>query len=226
MRRFIPALLVVVSTVLAGAFPARSAELIMFEQAGCVWCAKWNQEIAPAYAKSEEGSIAPLRRVDIHEPLPDDLAGIRVERFTPTFVLVEDGEEIGRMRDNLRKVLSRGRFEPEEMGRVETELHSGLVLRCAKEQMRKVLVRCQLPIISTFDTVERNMTTRNLGSGLREAVEDHETVLNHLLEGDADGAANALEHHLHRAFELCGPHFRNLRALPAEKLPPYMVRET
>lgn len=76
----------------------RAAELVMFEQAGCVWCARWNKEIGPAYSKSDEGKRAPLRRIDIHEPLPDDLATIRVERFTPTFVLVDDGREIGRMR--------------------------------------------------------------------------------------------------------------------------------
>ena len=75
-----------------------ATELVMFEQAGCVWCLRWDREIAPAYANTAEGRIAPLRRVDIHKPLPDDLAGIRVERFTPSFVLVEDGREIGRIR--------------------------------------------------------------------------------------------------------------------------------
>ncbi|MAS06212.1 MAG: transcriptional regulator [Ahrensia sp.] len=98
MRRFIPPILALAVSVLAGIAPLRAAELIMFEQAGCVWCAKWNAEIAPAYAKSAEGKIAPLRRVDIHAPLPEDLSGIRIERFTPTFVLVDNGEEIGRMR--------------------------------------------------------------------------------------------------------------------------------
>lgn len=77
---------------------ARAAELVMFEQAGCAWCIRWNKEIGAAYPNTPEGRIAPLRRVDIHEPMPDDLANIRVERFTPTFVLVENGEEIGRMR--------------------------------------------------------------------------------------------------------------------------------
>ena len=42
--------------------------------------------------------LAPLRRVDIHAPWPDDLAAIRPEHFTPTFVLVENGREIDRLR--------------------------------------------------------------------------------------------------------------------------------
>ena len=80
------------------ALPARAAELVMMEQPGCVWCARFNAEIAPAYAKTEEGRRAPLRRVDITKPWPDDLKDIQKERFTPTFVLIEDGREIGRIR--------------------------------------------------------------------------------------------------------------------------------
>ena len=83
---------------LASALPAASAELVMFVQQGCVWCARWDSEIAPAYPNTDQGRLAPLRRVDIDAPLPPDLEGIAVERFTPTFVLVEDGAEIARMR--------------------------------------------------------------------------------------------------------------------------------
>ncbi|WP_252927854.1 transcriptional regulator [Aliihoeflea sp. 40Bstr573] len=78
--------------------PLRAAELLMLEQPGCVWCAQFNAEIAPAWPKTDEGKRAPLRRVDITEPWPEDLAGVQKERFTPTFVLVEDGKEIARLR--------------------------------------------------------------------------------------------------------------------------------
>ena len=77
---------------------ARAAELIMFEQKGCVWCEKFDREIAPAYAKTPEGTRAPLRRLDIGKPLPADLAFVRRERFTPVFVLVDRGREFGRIR--------------------------------------------------------------------------------------------------------------------------------
>src|SRR5947209_8138015 len=80
------------------AAPARGAELIMFEQRGCVWCEKFDREIAPAYAKTPEGSRAPLRRIDIGRPLPADLAFVQRERFTPVFVLVDQGREFGRIR--------------------------------------------------------------------------------------------------------------------------------
>lgn len=87
-----------VALILSFGQVVHAAELIMFEQAGCHWCAQWNTEIGPTYPKTAEGKLAPLRRVDIHAPIPDDLKNITVERFTPTFVLVENGTEIGRIR--------------------------------------------------------------------------------------------------------------------------------
>lgn len=75
-----------------------SAELIMMEQDACPWCERWHEEIGVIYNKTKEGKIAPLRVVNIHGDWPEDLADIRVERFTPTFVLIENGKEIDRLR--------------------------------------------------------------------------------------------------------------------------------
>ena len=80
------------------AVPARAAELVMLEEVGCPWCEEWNRVIGPIYPKTSEGRRAPLRRVDIHDPLPDDLAWMTTGNYTPTFVLVDDGREIGRIR--------------------------------------------------------------------------------------------------------------------------------
>jgi thioredoxin-related protein len=77
---------------------ARAAELVMFEQAGCAWCEAFDREITPIYGKTEEGRRAPLRRVDIAQNLPPDLAFLDVERLAPLFVLVDHGREIGRIR--------------------------------------------------------------------------------------------------------------------------------
>jgi len=76
----------------------RAAALIMFEQAGCAWCEAFNREIAPIYDKTAEGQRAPLRRVDIDQPVPQDLAFIAMERLAPLFVLIDKGHEIGRIR--------------------------------------------------------------------------------------------------------------------------------
>jgi thioredoxin-related protein len=77
---------------------SHAAELVMFERAGCVWCARFDAEIAPIYGKTEESQAAPLRRVDLNSPRPADLTGIDPGAFTPTFVVVKEGREIGRIR--------------------------------------------------------------------------------------------------------------------------------
>lgn len=77
---------------------AQSAELIMLEQDHCNWCEQWHEQIGPIYPKTETGKRAPLRQVDIHEPMPADIAHLKSSRFTPTFVLVDNGVEIDRIR--------------------------------------------------------------------------------------------------------------------------------
>lgn len=74
-----------------------AVELVMVEQAGCVWCARWNDEVAPIYPHSAEGQAAPLRRIDKHQPVPDDLVLGASLIFTPTFILTVDGREVGRI---------------------------------------------------------------------------------------------------------------------------------
>lgn len=97
MNRIIVLLALAVGLVLP-ATASRAAELVMFERPGCAWCARFNAEIAPIYAKTGESRAAPLRRVDLSGPLPADLAGIDPGPFTPTFVVVQEGREIGRIR--------------------------------------------------------------------------------------------------------------------------------
>ncbi len=78
------------------ALAASAAELVMVEQRGCAWCARWNEEIAPAYPNTREGHFAPLRRVDLRE-MPEDLTLDRRVTYTPTFLVVEDGQELARL---------------------------------------------------------------------------------------------------------------------------------
>ena len=78
--------------------PASAAELLVLERMGCAWCERFNAEIAPIYPKTQQAEIAPLRAVDVDRQWPEDLAGIAPDRFTPTFVLVDEGREIGRIR--------------------------------------------------------------------------------------------------------------------------------
>lgn len=74
-----------------------AAELIMVEEPGCPWCARWNAEIGPIYPKTAESKVAPLRRIDISVREPGDFTYARRVVFTPTFVLVDQGQELARI---------------------------------------------------------------------------------------------------------------------------------
>ncbi|MBS0232248.1 MAG: thioredoxin family protein [Proteobacteria bacterium] len=73
-----------------------ATELLMFEQKGCTWCALWHEEIGPIYPKSAEGKLAPLRELDVRHP-PSSLALASPIVFAPTFVIVKDRKEVGRI---------------------------------------------------------------------------------------------------------------------------------
>ena len=93
----IVAALAVLWAMAATAAPAE-LQLLMFERDGCSYCRQWNEEIGPAYPKTAEGQAAPLQRLDIKAPLPSGvtLTG-RAPIFTPTFVLLSEGTEVGRI---------------------------------------------------------------------------------------------------------------------------------
>ncbi|MGK7651610.1 hypothetical protein ACSQ76_04010 [Roseovarius sp. B08] len=89
------AFVLVILTWLPGPLLAETY-LLMAEEDGCYWCARWNEEVAAAYPKTPEGQAAPLRRYDLYSETPDVDFARRV-RFTPTFILVRDGTELGRI---------------------------------------------------------------------------------------------------------------------------------
>ncbi len=91
-------LLVIAMIWLVSAAPGLAAELIMLEQDNCEYCERWNDDIGVIYHKTQEGKSAPLRRVNIHQALPSDLANLNKGRYTPTFVLFDKGREVGRIR--------------------------------------------------------------------------------------------------------------------------------
>jgi hypothetical protein len=70
--------------------------LLMAEEDGCVWCAQWDKDISHIYPKTAEGRAAPLQRYDLHGP-PPEVAFQNEVRYSPTFILVVDGREVGRI---------------------------------------------------------------------------------------------------------------------------------
>lgn len=69
----------------------------MFEEKWCHWCEQWNRDIGVVYHKTDEGRQAPLVRVDIHGKFPNGIKLTSRPQYTPTFILVEDGQELGRI---------------------------------------------------------------------------------------------------------------------------------
>lgn len=83
--------------IVALASAASAAELLMYRTAGCPWCAKWDEAIGPIYPKTEVGRRAPVRMVRWEHRDHLDVALARPVRYSPTFVLVDEGREIGRI---------------------------------------------------------------------------------------------------------------------------------
>ncbi|MBX9739105.1 MAG: thioredoxin family protein [Beijerinckiaceae bacterium] len=97
---------------------ARAGELVFVDRAGCPYCAKWEREVAPVYSKTPEGRRAPLRKVSLDDGQPAGAAS--PVRFTPTFLLMEEGREIGRITGYIDQAMFWGmltkfmeRLEPE-----------------------------------------------------------------------------------------------------------------
>src|SRR4051812_42233034 len=96
-RKFALAGLMLLAGVLANVAGACAAELLMFDDPTCPWCRRWDAEIGRGYSRSPEGQQAPLRRIYIREQSRAGVALAKPVNATPTFVLVEDGQEVGRL---------------------------------------------------------------------------------------------------------------------------------
>lgn len=77
--------------------PAFAAELVYFGSSACSVCETWDEEVGEIYPKTEEAKVLPLRHQDVHDDRPADLTFIKGVVYTPTFVAVENGKEVGRI---------------------------------------------------------------------------------------------------------------------------------
>lgn len=86
-----------IAACLMSVAPANAAELLMYRSAGCPWCAAWDRQVGAVYSKTEIGRRIPVRFVAMDgTPRADVQLRSRV-RYSPTFVLVEDGREVARI---------------------------------------------------------------------------------------------------------------------------------
>lgn len=100
MRKVRTIALVLLAAVFAASVQAgasRAAELVMFEKDGCVWCQRWHQEIGEGYPHSDEGKKAPLRVFKMTGPSAVESSLKAPVTHAPTFVLLANGREVGRI---------------------------------------------------------------------------------------------------------------------------------
>ncbi len=95
-RSFILSTIVLGGLTLWGAV-AQAAELVYVSAQGCPYCRLWDAKVGPVYPKSAEGKRAPLRAVDISDVAGTGLKIDRPVRYTPTFILIENSREVGRI---------------------------------------------------------------------------------------------------------------------------------
>jgi hypothetical protein len=89
--------LLAMTLCLAGVAARAETELMMVEQTHCEWCEAWNAEVGGVYHLTDEGKRAPLRRQDLFDPMPENVSIEGRVHFTPTFILLVDGREVGRI---------------------------------------------------------------------------------------------------------------------------------
>ena len=76
---------------------AHAAELVYVFEPGCPHCRLWDREIAHVYPKTAEARQAALLALDRRDPALAEIKLAGPVRYTPTFALVNDGVELGRI---------------------------------------------------------------------------------------------------------------------------------
>jgi hypothetical protein len=114
VRAIAPAVMVLVFAATVYAAPldgtlGRGLHLLMVEQAGCAFCQRWHDEVGVAYGKTSEGRFAPLVRMSITERRGEGLGPVS---YTPTFLLVRDGREVGRITGYISEDFFWGLLDP------------------------------------------------------------------------------------------------------------------
>ena len=72
-------------------------QLVMITSSHCPWCEAFEDDIGKGYDLTEEALIYPLRRHDFYKAMPDDLAHLTPATMTPTFIVMRNGAEVGRI---------------------------------------------------------------------------------------------------------------------------------
>jgi hypothetical protein len=70
------------------------AVLVMVGDPGCPYCARWEAEVGHSYRASKEGKFAPLAVYQRGDP---EISNLKKIVYSPTFVMLAYGQEVGRI---------------------------------------------------------------------------------------------------------------------------------
>jgi hypothetical protein len=70
------------------------AVLVMVHDPGCPYCARWEAEVGHSYRASREGKFAPLAPRLRGDP---EISNLNKIVYSPTFVMLAYGQEVGRI---------------------------------------------------------------------------------------------------------------------------------
>lgn len=76
---------------------ASDLRLVMFTSKDCPVCQAWEREIGSVYQKSNYQVALPLTRVNFSAGTSDRMSLQEPISGTPTFIILENGEEVGRI---------------------------------------------------------------------------------------------------------------------------------
>lgn len=71
--------------------------LLMIHSDHCPWCEAFDEEVGASYNKTAEGQLYPLEKIDFFETFPERYQILSPASFTPTFIIVKDNAEVGRI---------------------------------------------------------------------------------------------------------------------------------
>ena len=76
---------------------ANETYLVMVHEDNCPWCEAFEDEVGKFYHKTPESEKLPLKRIDYHEKMPSHWQVKGAALFTPTFIILREGVEKGRI---------------------------------------------------------------------------------------------------------------------------------
>ena len=85
------------AATVAAADVAPTTRLIMVTSSHCPWCEAFEEEVGSIYDNTPESQVFPILRVDVDDQFPDAFDDLNPAFFTPTFIFVREGEEMGRI---------------------------------------------------------------------------------------------------------------------------------